>query len=328
MRARATLLAVLTACSPAPPEQQGFAEAARVGREVAADEVMPWVRRLSAEHAADVRVSCEDNPPEDGYPACDLSRDAAVRMTEEAFRALGLKTETVVLGVAPYSAFNVVGEWAGTTRPNEVVLLGAHLDAFFQGADDNASGLAALLEAGRALTRHRFARTLRFVAFDLEELRSAGATRYVEAGRADDIVAAVILDAVGFASSAPGSQESPTGVPIGNVGDFLLAVGNDDSAVLVQRMMALAEAHDLVKMRGVLAAGKGAFPLTGILMRSDHGPFWLRDLPALLLTDTANFRNPHYHRASDTPDTLNPDFLVAVTRVLTASAALFAEVQP
>jgi hypothetical protein len=321
-------LTVLIGCSPAQPETQGFAEAAAIGHEIAAEEVMPWVDRLCAEHATDVRVSCQDNPPEDGYPACDLSRNAAIRMTEQAFRALGLKTETVVLGAEPYAAFNVVAEWAGSSRSNEVVLLGAHLDAFFQGADDNASGVAALLEAARALTRHRFARTLRFVAFDLEELRSTGATRYVETGRADDVVAALILDAVGFASSAPGSQESPTGVPLGTVGDFILAVGNDDSAVIVQRMMVLAHAHELIKMRGVLGGGDGTFPLTGVLMRSDHGPFWLRGLPALLLTDTANFRNPHYHRASDTPDTLDPDFLVRVTRLLTASAALFAEVQP
>jgi hypothetical protein len=322
------LLAAVVACSPAAPDQAGFAEAAAIGGDVVAEEIMPWVQRLADAHATDVRVSCQDNPPEPDYPACDLSRDAAVRMTQDAFRSLGLETTTVVLGAEPYAAFNVIGEHRGVVRPAEVVLLGAHLDAFFQGADDNSSGVAALLEAARALLRHRFARTLRFVAFDLEELRSAGATRYVDAGLADGVVAAFILDAVGFASSVPGSQESPAGVPIGDVGDFLLAVGNEDSAQLVQRTMALAKAHDLVKMRGVIAPGSGAFPVTGVLMRSDHGPFWLRGLPALLLTDTANFRNPHYHGASDTPDTLDPDFLVRVTRALTASAALVAEVEP
>jgi len=145
MRARSAWLAVVVACSPAAPDQAGFAEAAAIGREVVAEEVMPWVQRLADAHATDVRVSCEDNPPEPDYPACDLSRDAAVRMTEDAFRNLGLETATVVLGDEPYAAFNVIGERAGATRPAEVVLVGAHLDAFFQGADDNSSGVAALL---------------------------------------------------------------------------------------------------------------------------------------------------------------------------------------
>ena len=63
-------------------------------------------------------------------------------------------------------------------------------------------------------------------------------------------------------------------------------------------------------------------------MRSDHGLLWMEGVPSVLLTDTANFRNPHYHKASDIPDTLDPAFVAANTRAAAAAVALFAEVQP
>ncbi len=169
---------------------------------------------------------------------------------------------------------------------------------------------------------HDFARTIRFVAFDLEERGSLGSTHFAEAGLADDVVAALVLEWLGF--SAP-TQDSPPLLPLPATGDFLLFVANEDSRTLGQRALLLNQELALLPLHLTVASGDGAFPLTSPLTRSDNGPLWLRGVPALMLTDTANFRNPHYHLESDLPATLDPSFLAASTRMVAASVALFAQ---
>lgn len=318
----------LLACAPGPPDVGDLTAARALADAVDAEALMPWVERLSADHLADTKLSCAGYETLDKYPACELSRDAAVALVRETFIALGYDTRVFVQGEPPDEARNVVAELPGTSRPDEVVLIAAHVDAFYAGADDNSSGVAAMLELARVAAEHRFARTLRFVGFDLEERGSRGSARYVGAGHADDVVAALILECIGFTDLRPGSQDSPPGLPLGEVGDALFIAANGDSRELAQRMLAINHALELVELRAVIAGGSGAFPLTGALLRSDNGPFWLRGLPAVMLTDSADYRNPNYHEASDTPDTLDPAFLAASTRLVAASMAVLAEVQP
>ncbi|MDZ7724209.1 MAG: hypothetical protein U5R06_15735 [candidate division KSB1 bacterium] len=97
-------------------------------------------------------------------------------------------------------------------------------------------------------------------------------------------------------------------------GNYLLMVGNQQSADLARQMTAQGNNNGLANLVGLVAPGDGAFFLSSAFMRSDHGLLWYRDIPALLLTDTANFRNPHYHLSTDTPETLNPEFLAQNTR--------------
>jgi hypothetical protein len=126
---------------------------------------------------------------------------------------------------------------------------------------------------------------------------------------------------VGYASSAPSSQRLPTGLPIQlrDTGDFLGLLANDQSAAVMQLVLATARAcTPALPVTGlkVVPGAERAFP---VLARSDHVPFWIRQIPAVMWTDTAEFRNPHYHRPSDTPDTLDYSFLHQVTALLTAS---------
>jgi Zn-dependent M28 family amino/carboxypeptidase len=325
---RCILLIGLGACTFEPPVPRDPQAGAAFAADVSVERVMADVERLSSEHAADAKLSCAGYEVEDRYPACDLSRDAAVAMALERFAALGLTPRDVMLGEPPEVAHNVIAELPGTTRPGEVVLIGAHLDAFYSGADDNSSGVAAMFELARIATQHRFARTLRFAGFDLEERGSAGSLRYVQAGLADDVTLALILECIGFADHEQGSQDSPPGLPLGDAGDTLFVVGDHSAAEQVQRVVALNHELDLIALRGLVAGGDSFFPLTAALTRSDNGPLWLHGVPALMFTDTANFRNPDYHREGDTPDTLDPAFLGAATRMLAASVAELAELQP
>lgn len=319
---------IFITCSPNAPETTGFDKAANVAEDVEAANLMPWVEQLASARATDVKVSNEGFPPEELFPSDHLTRDAAVKLVSDAFHAMGFTPETVTLGNGPHTAYNVVAELRGTTRPAEVVLIASHLDAFYAGADDNSSAVAAMLEAARALRNHSFARTIRFVAFDLEEYGSIGSTRYIEAGYTDDVVAAIVMDMIGYASSKPGSQDDVLGVKLPDAGDFLLVIGNENSATMTQEMTALGNSFDLAKLVGVIAPGDGTYFLSSVFMRSDHGLLWYKGIPALFLTDTASFRNPNYHKPTDTPDTLDPEFLARNTRALTAAVALFAEVLP
>ncbi len=328
MRREVLLFALLAACVPSSPEPANLAAADDMARAVDAATLMPWVVQLADGHLADDVVSCEGFPPMDRYPSCDLSRDAAVALVFATFTALGYQTRIEEQGEAPHVARNVIAEHAGHGRASEVILVAAHVDAFHAGADDNSSGVAAMLEVARVVAQRSFARTVRFVAFDLEERGALGSTLYVDAGMADDVIAAVVLECVGFTDHRPGSQDSPPGLNLGDVGDSLLIAANGDSTSMAQQMLALNHALELITLRAVIAGSSGAFPLTGALLRSDNGPFWLRGIPAVMLTDSANYRNPHYHQVTDTPDTLDPLFLAQATRLVAATVAMWAEPQP
>ena len=132
-----------------------------------------------------------------------------------------------------------------------------------------------------------------------------------------------IFEMVGYARPEPGTQRVPEQLPIElpNTGDFLGLLGNGASSALLQEAVETA--------RGVLPG----FPVVGlevrlglehlppVLRRSDHVPFWGIDIPAVMWTDTSEFRNPHYHLESDTPDTLDYEFLQRVAQLATACAS-------
>jgi hypothetical protein len=118
------------------------------------------------------------------------------------------------------------------------------------------------------------------------------------------------------------------GIRLPDVGDYLSVAGNEASSEMVQKIAALGNSTGLAKVQGVLAPGDGTYFLSSVFMRSDHGLLWYRGIPAVLFTDGANFRNPHYHKPSDTPESLDPQFLGRNTKILAAAVALFAEVHP
>jgi Zn-dependent M28 family amino/carboxypeptidase len=324
----APVFIAVAGCNPVGPDTSKFQSATAVANSVEAGNIMPWVQGLAAVHELDTPVSNEGFPPKDPFPSDHLTRDSATAFVVRAFTSLGYSPSTVVLGTGPQAAYNVVAEWPGGSRAGEVVLIACHHDGFYSAADDNSSAVAAVLETARAVRNFRFARTIRFVSFDLEEFGSIGSTRYIQAGYAQDVVKAIVMDMIGFASHARGSQQSITGLKLPDTGDFLLVVGNENSASMTQQVTALGNSSGLTTTVGVIAPGDGTYFLSSSLMRSDHGLLWYRGIPAIFFTDCANFRNPHYHKPEDVPSTLDPNFLANNTRLLTAALALFAEVEP
>ena len=203
------------------------------------------------------------------------------------------------------------------------LLIGAHYDTVSgsPGADDNASGLVVLLEVAFRLRAQPLTRPVWLAAFCLEEQDRLGSRAFASRLKAErrELVGAIILECVGFARSEAGTQQTPPGVPITvpTQGDFLAIVGNEASQSLVHQLEQEAQRHARsLKTLSLVVPGQGeAMPHT---RRSDHASFWDAGYPAVVLTDTANFRNPHYHRDTDTVDTLNLEFLSNVAAMATA----------
>jgi Zn-dependent M28 family amino/carboxypeptidase len=213
-----------------------------------------------------------------------------------------------------------------------VLEVGAHYDSvpFGPGADDNGSGVAALLEVARALAAAAPRRTVRLCLFAMEEEGLVGSAAHVRALQAagERIAGAIVLDMIGFATSAPGSQQTPLRVPLlfdpPTQGDFLVVAGNFASGWLGSRYEACAAAYvpgarwySVNRLAGWFADA----------MRSDHASYWHAGLDAILLTDTAEMRNANYHQPSDTPSTIDYAFLRANTQALAATVLHWAGVQ-
>jgi hypothetical protein len=213
----------------------------------------------------------------------------------------------------------------GYERPSEVVVVGAHYDSNrgTPGADDNASGVAAVLELARLLRGQVHARTIRFVAFANEELpffgtADQGARRYVAAikERRDDVRAMLSIETIGYYATGPKTQLYPK--PLNwfypDTGNFIGFVGNLSSRPLVHEAIAAFRRHTSFPSHG--AAAPASIPGVGW---SDHEAFWAAGFPAVMITDTAPFRNPYYHTRGDTPDRIDYE---RMTRVVDGLAAV------
>ena len=211
-------------------------------------------------------------------------------------------------------AGNVLAGNPGAAR----ILIGAHYDSVpgTPAADDNASGVAAVIAAARAVGPMQ---DVCYALFDGEESGFLG-SRALVAGLGRHAPAEVhVLDTVGYASRAAGSQRNPIpGLSAPDVGDFLALVATSAAVPALERVMAAADGHGVPVQALFLpdapieAVGK----VSPHLLRSDHATFWRAGRPAVFWTDTAEFRNPHYHRSSDMPDTLDYVFLAGVARLL------------
>jgi Zn-dependent M28 family amino/carboxypeptidase len=220
----------------------------------------------------------------------------------------------------------------GTPRSDEIILVGAHYDSVIgsPGADDNASGIAALLELSRRLADAAPARTVRFVAFVNEEppLYATGAMGshvYASAARrrGDDIRLMIALETIGYHRDEPGSQHYPPlfGFFYPGRGNFIAFVSNLRSRRLLRRTVELFRAHSDFPAEHLAAPA-----LVPGVSWSDHRSFWKQGYRALMVSDTAFYRYPHYHSPADTPDKLNYDALARVAAGLSkAVTALAAE---
>jgi Zn-dependent M28 family amino/carboxypeptidase len=192
------------------------------------------------------------------------------------------------------------------------VLVGAHYDGVPESpaADDNASGVAGILELARRCAESPPSRPVRLAAFDLEEGGMFGGRAMARAlkRRRAPLEVMLSLEMIGYCSRAPGSQHYPPLVGRGrpDTGDFIALLANGPARGPMER---LARAMPLPVQTLVVPLRGWPVPATRL---SDHSPFWDRGYPAVMVTDTAWMRNPNYHRPSDTIETLDFNFMAGV----------------
>lgn len=237
-------------------------------------------------------------------------------------RGLGLSVREEPYRVEDKEVVNIEAEVKGTTRPEEIVVIGAHYDSEpgSPGANDNASGVAALLELARLFRNAKPARTVRFVAFVNEELpyfqsEAMGSLVYARRAKArgDKVIAMLSLETIGYYSDRPKSQQYPAPLShfFPDTGNFIAFVGDLGSRTLLNRVIGRFRETTKFPCEGVAAP----VWIQGIGW-SDHWAFWQAGYPALMVTDTAPFRYLHYHQPSDTPEKLDYERMARVVKGL------------
>jgi len=266
---------------------------------------------LAVALARHVRTLATDIGPRNDDHVAALDRAAAYIRRELA--AMGYPVEELPFEAARLRFVNLQATIRGSARSDEIVVVGAHYDTADDtpGADDNASGVAGLLEVARRLAGTHPSRTVRLVFFANEEppffgTEWMGSRVYAReaAERRERIVAMLSLETIGYYATGPGSQRYPFPFSLfyPNRGDFIGFVGNPGSAGLVRRT--LAAFRRVARFPSEGSAPYGFIP--GVWW-SDHSSFWHHGYEAIMVTNTAPFRNPNYHGPTDTPPTLDYD---------------------
>jgi len=244
--------------------------------------------------------------------------EASARYVEKTFARLGYAVAVQRFQSGQVEVRNIEVEVRGGTRASEIVLVGAHYDsaAGAVGANDNGSGVAAMLELARLLKEANPTRTLRFVAFVNEEAPfyrsdAMGSRHYARRSkeRGENIIAMFSLETIGYYSDQPGSQRYP--FPLGLFypasGNFVAFVSNLGSRALLHEALASFRRH-----AGIPSEGLAAPALIPGVDWSDHWSFWQAGWPALMVTDTALYRYPYYHTMQDTLDKVDYERLARV----------------
>jgi Zn-dependent M28 family amino/carboxypeptidase len=244
-------------------------------------------------------------------PRCDTQPEARARSAEYIRAQLAsarLAVEMQSYGPPERGFVNVSVEPRDGPEAAQLVI-GAHYDTVCEtpGADDNASGVAVLIEVARMMGPH--VSTTRFIAFATEEAsfprsaeRGSGVAARASRARGEDLRGMVALEMLGFYREERGSQSAPPSVTTaGDRGDFLALVANPSSRAFLDVFMRGFGPAAALRTRTLVASSVAV----GDIERSDHASYWEAGYPAIMLTDTAEYRNPNYHRPSDTPDTLD-----------------------
>lgn len=256
--------------------------------------------------------------------ACEgMAIDRAVEYTRQYFEKLGLKTELVPFSLACRAGLshNVEAVFPGTDpQSQQSVLITAHLDSTTfsassgspaPGADDNASGSSAVLEAARILSQYKFKHTLRFVLFTGEEQGLVGSRAYAGklAGEGVQVLGVFNMDMIGYDSDDNSAFEVHAGM-------------REESIQLADIVTKTITAYEIKLVPDVLEAGA--------TNRSDHASFWSRGYPAVLVIEDSEYGesddfNPYYHSTSDTLDKLNLSYAKRIAQAVIGAAAQLAE---
>ena len=257
----------------------------------------------------------------------DIDRlDKTVQYISGEFTTFGYQVRHQSFKFAGNTYQNVIAELKGRTSPEKVLIIGAHYDTVrtTPGADDNASGVAGLLRLAKLLANRPLDKTVRFVAFALEEppayrTKNMGSYHYAASLKKDreQVEGMVCLEMIGFFSDRPGSQHYP--IPFmklrfPKIGNYIAMVGNRRSKAFTTMFAgSFRKATDLP----LVTLNAPAF-VVGIDF-SDHWSFGKFGYPAFMVTDTAFYRNPNYHSPADLPDTLDYNSMAKVVEGLVAS---------
>lgn len=239
-----------------------------------------------------------------------------------------------------YNAENLIARRSGVVAEAKTWLVSGHYDSvnIAPGADDNGSAVVGVMEALKVLGPLQFEQSVRYIFFDLEEVSLNGSARYVANFIPDweDTEGLLNMETMGYYSDQPNSQSIPFGFSFlfpaatdsvnadSGRGNFLTNVANTPSSDLQIKFDSCARAY-VPGLRIIDLTTPGTGISTPDLLRSDHAPFWTAGLPALMLTDGADYRNPHYHLASDTLGTLTPQFLFRNIKAVIATLATLAK---
>ena len=249
----------------------------------------------------------------------------AIGYIEHEWREQHYAVERLEYDVSGIRCANLIATREGSARQTEILLLGAHYDSVkgSPGANDNASGVAALLEISRMFQMVEPALSVRFVAFVNEEppffmTSQQGSMVYAQAARRrdEDIQLMASLESIGCYSDEPGSQIYP---PLfkpfyPDRGNFLGMVSDFRSRTVLRRLATAFRAHSDFPLQTV-----STFRFVPGVSWSDHRSFWRQGYRAMMITDTAPYRYPHYHAATDTPDKLAYPELRQITLALFAA---------
>lgn len=247
---------------------------------------------------------------------------ASATYLKDQLAAQGFRVGEQVFTVQGQEVRNIEVERQGTNKPDEIVVIGAHYDTTgnLPGANDNATGTAAVLEIARYFRDKAADRSLRLVLFVNEEppyfqTDAMGSLVYARRcrERKENIVAMLSLETLGYYSDEPSSQQYPAGLQAGlpDAANFIGFVSNVSSAQLLRRVVRHFRSTTRFPAEG--AAAPDHIPGVGW---SDHWSFWQQGYPAVMVTDTAPYRYPYYHTAEDTPDKIDYDRLARVVRGL------------
>ncbi len=286
----------------------------KIAPQVSAEQLVPHIEKLNFQR----------------YTTAERSRTRTYITTE--LRKLGWKPklENFSEGV------NIFAERLGTDKAAGAILVAAHYDtvASSPGADDNASGVAVVLEVARLFGSRPTPRTLQLAFFDKEEAGLLGSKAFVsKKTRLQNLRGVIVMDMVGYACYTAGCQQYPVGLsvtPPSDKGDFLAVVGDTEHLPLLNAF----QNSQMIPLTALNKEGSNLppvltlpIPLKGLLapdtLRSDHAPFWYQGVGAVLVTDTANLRTPHYHQPSDIPATIERSFFRGAAQiVVNATTAL------
>ncbi|MEW6417769.1 MAG: M28 family peptidase [Nitrospirota bacterium] len=253
--------------------------------------------------------------------------DKKAKSIEETLRSFNLNIENQEVPFYGRIYRNIIATMEGIDNDMEWILLGAHYDAAWgsPGADDNASGVAVLLEAANILSKQKLNKTIQFVAFTLEEPQPQtinfliGSDHFAKQAKKQKrrYGAVLILESVGYTDKSEGSQDIPIFVRkrVPRTGDFLGVIANRRSKAIMNAFYRISSEY-VSELQVVTYKA----PLSGFIIPesrfSDHASFWDCGYPALMLTDTAMFRNPHYHTYHDIYKTLDFSFIANVTKAV------------